>query len=58
MPMTLIKSGYQTQLKPGTQNNETQGRKKSPSLPSNLRTFQRNFLSKNGLIEYGGFLKT
>ena len=52
MPMTLIKSRYQTKLKLRTQNNKPQKPTEKSSLPPSPQSSTRKLLSGNGFMIY------
>ena len=50
MPMTLMKSRYQTQFKPKTQKIKLEKEVNTFSLPPSLHLFKLKILSRNGFI--------
>ena len=52
MPMTLIKSRYQTKLKLRTQNNKPQKPTEKSSLPPSPQSSTQKLLSGNGFMIY------
>ena len=58
MPITLIKSHYQTQLKSESQNQKPGKQNKISSLPSNLHLFKRKLKSVLGFFIFENFSKS
>ena len=50
MLLAIIKSRYEAQIKPRTQNKKTKKKNRRSSVPPNLRIFKSNLLSETGFI--------